>query len=281
MKKQRKSNRKTNKAEMAEAILQSTIATLVFSLIVIAVGTIFIFSQNANTPVTREEAIAYSGKLERYETGRNYRTLVFKDGSSYDVYPHTEGHELDESLEALEHSTMLHLLINPNNDYVAEIKTDYAELLNFESSQRNIASYDDGYVYIGIFMCAAGLFLIVYALLLSRHRRYEDEKKQKRSKHRIEGEDDRAIRRTDSSVKSRILLAAKVEEYDIVYRRRRSVNELVINGWIYDEIRGVIEFEHSLTASLGGHHIEVGLDSNDYSYILFDDKRVAEKRRIL
>ena len=48
--------------------------------------------------MTREEAISYSGELERYETGRNYRTLVFKDGSSYDIYPHTEGYELDETI---------------------------------------------------------------------------------------------------------------------------------------------------------------------------------------
>ena len=281
MKKQCKSNRKTNKNLMAEAILQSPIATLVFSLISIAVGLIFIFSQNANTPVTREEAISYSGELERYEKGRNYRTLVFKDGSSYDVYPHTEGYELDESLEALERGTRLYLLINPNNDYVAEIKADGTEILNFESSQRNIASYDDGYVYIGIFMCAAGVFLIVYALALSMHKRSEDEKKKKRSKYRIEGEDDRAIRRADSSIKSKILLETKVGEYDIVYRRRKSINELVINDWIYDEIKCVLEFEHALTAILGSHHIEVGLDSNDYSYILFDGKRVAEKKRIL
>ena len=260
--------------------MQSSVATLVFSLIAIAVGLIFIFSQNANTPVTREEAISYSGELERYETGRNYRTLVFKDGSSYDVYPHTEGYELDESLEELERGTKLYLLINPNNDYVAEIKTDDAELLNFESSQRNIASYDDGYVYIGIFMCAAGVFLIVYALALTRRKRSEDERKEKRSKFRIEGEDDRPIRCADSG-KSRILLAAKVEEYDIVYRRRKTVNELVINGWVYDEIKGVLEFEHSLTASLGGHRIEAGLDANNYSYILFDGNIISEKRRIL
>ena len=281
MKKHSVNKKKADKHIWAEAILHSPVATLVFSLICIAVGIIFIFSQNANTPVTREEAISYSGELERYETGRNYRTLVFKDGSSYDVYPHTEGYELDESLEALERGTMLHLLINPNYDYVAEIKADDTELLNFESSQRNIASYDNGYVYIGIFMCGAGVFLIVDALLLSSHIRHEYKKKQKRSKYRIEGEDDRAIRRADYSLKSRILLAAKVEEYDISYRRRKTVNELVINGWVYDDFKGVLEFEHALTANLGGHHIEVGLDSNDYSYILFDGEKIAKKKRIV
>ena len=269
----------SSKSAMAEAVLESPIDTIIFSLIAIAVGIIFILSQNTNTPIAREEAVSYSGELLRYETGKNYRTLVFADGEKFDVYPHTEGYQLDEALNSLESGTMLYLLINPNNDYVAEIKTNDYELLNFENSQRNIA-YDDGYVYIGIFMCAAGIFLIIYAFALSTHRHYESEKRKKRSKHRADGHNDRAIRYADSG-KSKILLKAKADEYEIVYRRRKSVNELVINGQVYDEKPCVIEFEHSLTATLNDHHFEVGLDSESYSYIMFDGNKIAEKKRII
>jgi len=260
-------------------VLASPAATIVFSIVSILVGIIFIISQNANTPVTREEALSYSGILEKYVTGKNYRTIVFNDGSTYDVYPHTEGYEFDEMMESLSRGTKLHLLVNPNSGYVAEIRTDSSELLNFDTSQRNIAAYDDGYVYIGIFMCACGAFLIVYATALLGHRRKETEKRQSKSKRQqAEGEDDRPIRRVDSD-KGRVLLEAKADKYDIVYRRQKAVNELVINGSVYDEIKGILEFEHSLTASLGGHRIEAGLDEDGYSYILFDKRRVAEKKR--
>ena len=271
--------RASDRHRWADAVLASPAATIVFSIISILVGIIFIISQNANTPVTREEALSYSGILEKYETGKNYRTIVFNDGSTYDVYPHTEGYEFDEMMESLSRGTKLHLLVNPNSGYVAEIRTDSSELLNFDTSQRNIAAYDDGYVYIGIFMCACGAFLIVYAIALLGHRRKKEKERQSKSKRRqAEGEDDRPIRRLDSD-KGRVLLEAKADKYDIVYRRRKAVNELVINGSVYDEIKGILEFEHSLTASLGGHRIEAGLDEDGYSYILFDKRRVAEKKR--
>lgn len=276
----KKSNKRSyGRSQWADAILASPTATVIFSIISILVGISFIISQNSNEPIPRSEATSHSGIFEKYETGKNYRTIVFNDGSTYDVYPHTEGYEFDEMMESLSSGTHLHLLVNPNNGYVAEIRTDSSELLNFDTSQRNIAAYDDGYVYIGIFMCACGASLTVYATALLGRRRKETEKKQSKSKRRqAEGEDDRPIRRVDSD-KGRVLLEATADKYDIVYRRQKAVNELVINGSVYDEIKGILEFEHSLTASLGGHRIEAGLDEDGYSYILFDKRRVAEKKR--
>lgn len=58
-------------------------------------------------------------------------------------------------------------------------------------------------------------------------------------------------------------------------------NELIINGSVYDERKAVFEFEHNLKATVGGHVIEAGLDSNNFSYILFDDELIAEEERFI
>ena len=83
------------------------------------------------------------------------------------------------------------------------------------------------------------------------------------------------------SVKVRILLEARVEEYEICYRRVKSVNELVVNGVVYDEKKGVIEFAHNLSAVVDGHTIEAGLSDDSYSYIMFDGECLANKQRLI
>jgi len=61
----------------------------------------------------------------------------------------------------------------------------------------------------------------------------------------------------------------------------RHVNELVVNGDVYDERRGIIEFEHRLTAVIDGHTIEAGLDRESFSYLLFDGEEISRKRRLI
>ena len=72
-----------------------------------------------------------------------------------------------------------------------------------------------------------------------------------------------------------------MKEYKICYRRIKSTNELVINGYVYDEKKGIIEFEHNLSARVDSHKFEAGLNSNSYSYIKFDGKIIAEKQRLI
>ena len=47
------------------------------------------------------------------------------------------------------------------------------------------------------------------------------------------------------------------------------------------DMREGIEFAHNLSAVIDGHKIEAGYDEDSYSYIIFDGKRIAEKRRII
>ena len=271
----------TKRRSAGGAVMQSTPAVLLTAVASIIFGLFFIFSQNANTPIPRSEAVAYSGMFEEYEVWHNYRTIHFLDGSSYEVYTHTETQAFQDRMKSLKKGTQLHILVNPNNDCVVEIKTDTEELLNFETSQKEIDSYDNGYIAIGIVACFAGAFLILYAIGSSNYKRKENARQLIKEKSRSDGQNDSAIRPADDSGKSKILLAVTVDEYKICYRRSKSVNELVVNGIVYDEKKGIIEFEHNLSAVIGGHKIEAGYDEDSYSYIMFDGKRIAEKRRII
>ena len=76
-------------------------------------------------------------------------------------------------------------------------------------------------------------------------------------------------------------LCMRVEGYEICYRRVKRVNELVINGIVYDEIKGVIEFPHTLSAAVDGHTIEAGLSEDSYSYITFDGECLVNKHRLI
>ena len=276
-----KKQKSSNRNSFGYDIMKSKPAVLVVAIAGILLGLFFIFSQNANAPIPRSEAVSYSGEFEEYEVWRNYRTIHFKDGSTYEVYAHTETQDFQNMMKSLEKGTKLYLLVNPNNDCVVEIKTDTEELLNFETSQAEIDSYDNGYIAIGIVACIGGVFLIWYVIASSNYKRKENERHIKKAKAVQVADGDIGLRRADSSVKSKTLLEATVEGYRICYRRVKRVNELVINGTVYDEKKGIIEFEHNLSAIIDGHRIEAGFDEDGYSYIILDGMRIAEKRRIV
>lgn len=256
--------------------MKSKASVLILAVASIIMGIFFILSQQANAPIPRSEAVSYSGEFEEYEVWRNYRTIHFKDGSQYEVYAHTETQAFQNTMKSLEKGTKLYILVNPNNECVVEIKTDTEELLNFETSQKEIDSYDNGYIAIGGVACFCGVFLIWYEIASSNYKRREDERQNKKARFAAQ-----TLRPADDSVKCKILLEATVKEYRICYRRVRSVNELVVNGAVYDEKKGIIEFDHRLSAVIDGHRIEAGFDGDGYSYIIFDGKQIAVKRRII
>ncbi len=89
------------------------------------------------------------------------------------------------------------------------------------------------------------------------------------------------LRKADTEVKSRTFLEAEESGYKIVYRRVKKVNELVVNGVVYDEYEAVIEYPHTLSAVVDGHKIEVQYDDKSHMYIIFDGKQIAKKLRLL
>ncbi len=248
-------------------IMNSIPVVLGTAIVAIALGLFFIFSQGANKPIQREEAVSYSGEFMKYDSSKNYCGIHFKDGSYYNVYAHTETSDFRDTMKALDEGTKLDILVNPNNNYVVEIKTENEELLNFELSQQEIDAYDNGYVVLGIFICIMGVALILYVIGSRNYKRKEDARHAARKA------------KADMAVKSRILLDANVEGYEICYRRVKSVNELVINGRVYDEKKGIFEFTHKLCATIDAHNMEAGCDEEGYSYIMFDGEVIDCKKR--
>ena len=276
-----KKKRISDRHSWMDYVLESKTGMIIVGILAILFGAFFALTQSGNKPIPRSEAIAYSGEFEEYERWDNYRTIIFKDGSTYDVYPHTETREFADTMGSLEKGTGLSILVNPNNDYVIEIKAGSRELLNFEESQAALDAYDNGYIAIGVCVCLGGVFLIVYGIFYTRHKGKEEAKHAKKVKRRAGGVGDNPVRRADRSVKVKILLETRVEGYEICYRRVKRVNELVINGIVYDEIKGVIEFPHTLSAAVDGHTIEAGLSEDSYSYITYDGECLVNKHRLI
>lgn len=88
------------------------------------------------------------------------------------------------------------------------------------------------------------------------------------------------IRRADTEVKHRVLLESNVAGHNVCYRRVKRVNELVIDGYVYAEIKMLVETAHTLSAVIGGHQIEAGFDGGCNSFIMLDGDVVAKKFRI-
>lgn len=87
------------------------------------------------------------------------------------------------------------------------------------------------------------------------------------------------LRMADMDVKAKILLEAEKDGLVITYRRVKRVNELVINGNVYDEYEALIENAHVLVGVVGGRTIEAGFDGFR-SYIKVDDELIAKKVRL-
>lgn len=139
----------------------------------------FILPVRYDVPIPREEAEEYVGYFEEFESRKKYKTIYFRDGSEFELYPYTDPDGIIESMINMENGTKLYLLINPNNQYVAEIRTETDELLNFETSQEATYEYKKGYVGIGVFMCIAS-----FIVLLMQPTKRKNSAKKTRSKKR-------------------------------------------------------------------------------------------------
>ena len=235
---------------LTDVFLEKMKTSILLRVLVVVVGVgvglfAFILPIRNYVPVAREDAEVYVGYFEKLESLRNFRTVCFQDGAEYELYPHT----------------------------IPE------ELLNFEISQQTTYNYHKGYVWIGAFMCIAPIIL---TLLLEFERKAEKKEtaRQKSKKAKIKDGahhvDTPPLRNADKVKKEKILLSANVKDYCVIYRRIRSVNELVVNGKVYDEMKAVIEFPHNLFANIGGHTIEAGYSDSSNSYIRFDGQTIAE-----
>ncbi len=87
--------------------------------------------------------------------------------------------------------------------------------------------------------------------------------------------------RSAEDVKSRVFLKADAADMHIVYRRVKHTNELIVNGFVYDEYEAIAEFAHTLAADINGHRIEAGFDGRAKVFINVDSEEIAKKTRLL
>ncbi len=89
----------------------------------------------------------------------------------------------------------------------------------------------------------------------------------------------RPLRHTDEEEKCKVFLEETVGAYHICYRRVKQLNQLVVNGYIYDEIKLLVEPPHELKAIVDGHLIAVGTNDKNRAYICFDGEEKKSKIR--
>ncbi len=86
------------------------------------------------------------------------------------------------------------------------------------------------------------------------------------------------LRSADFSVKSKTLLECTFLNHTIVYRRVKTVNELVIDGNVYAECNSKMLLTHSLFAVIDGHTIVAGLAANPPSFFITADNIILKQK---
>lgn len=81
--------------------------------------------------------------------------------------------------------------------------------------------------------------------------------------------------------KGRILIAANYEDLQISMKRTLGLTELIINGNVYDEVKGTIETEYSLIANVQNIKI-IGMykSTRSHMYLYANDVLIAKKLRL-
>ena len=264
-----------------EKLKTSILLKILLLVVCVAIGLFgFILPIRHDVPIAREKAEAHVGYFEKYKSTEEARTLYFQDGTEYKLHPYIEPDDLLVPLVTMKKGTKLFLLVNPNNHYAVEVRTETQELLNFDITQKAIFKYNKGYVFVGGAMCIAPVIILLLSISEKRAMIKENARQEAQKEKIAHGAHMPVLRDADSVRKGRILLSTSVKNFYIVYRRLGFVNELVVNGEVYDEMKAVIEYDHHLIANIDGHIIEAGLDSDaGGSYIRFDGQTVERKKR--
>ena len=96
----------------------------------------------------------------------------------------------------------------------------------------------------------------------------------------VDSEGNSNVLRKAEDEKCRVFVEAESNGMQIVFRRVKRTNELVINGCVYDEYVALAEFAHTLTAHINGHKIEAIYDGTSSVRIVVDSEIIAKKMRI-
>ena len=267
--------------------------SLFFQLALVAFGVFVwvcfcILPARKYAPIAREDAVTYVGYFEEVQTESADCMIVFSDGATYSLDPATKTEELTDALNELEKGTALTPTVNPKTGDVIEIRTGENELMNFDASQAAIFKWHNNSDkrWIGWTLLVLPIVAFLFIRIELYAERQEEDRQERRDVqelyYRRRGVDSPIQRIADTKKKGRVLASAKIRKYNVVYRRLGRVNELIVNGIVYDEKKALLEVAHKLCCTIDGHKIEAGYDARlRESYISFDDDVVSEKSRII
>lgn len=137
---------------------------VIFSVLCLIMTTVFINAFFTNTPIDKADAeektavyshyeVEYGPRISRYSTNNlDYIFLFFENGEKEFIRGVCANKDLYKALDCLEEGTVLHMLINPENNYIVELKADEEEILNFDYAQKKLRQNGAGFLCMGIFM---------------------------------------------------------------------------------------------------------------------------------
>ena len=243
--------------------------------------------------VDGDDAVESTGLLAAYDA--HDRVLTLQDGRSYTVYV-KEGKQANRfaaAMERQEPGTPLSFSLSYGPLYRLFGSDEPRCLVACATGEETLLEKADGMrqvnqmATLAMAMACLGVAAIVL-LVLSTALSARAEKRRLAACRAFERDKDiadTAPLRDAAVIKwCRTLAETEKDGYRICYRRLRNfTNELVVNGRVYAEKKGWLEASHALFAVVDGHRIEAGAMLVDgdryYSYIRFDGRRAAKKKR--
>ena len=264
---------------------KAAMLTIVVSYLLGTVILVFFLLTAVSARVNEQDAAGVTGQMRSYTVNDGIR---LDDGTVYLVYRQNQTVEFEDDMSRLPPDTTVSLLVVPDpfnaafhetTMYAVSVETENGVLLDLDAGLKAA----NASVLKMIVLCAAVLTLNMIALFCFACKMRAEAARQAASAAFYEGyvPTAGAHRTAETGMRYRVLASASNEAYQIVYRRVGTVNELVINGRVYDEKKTLFGWPHVLFAVVDGHRIEAGSVFTGWQwryacrYILFDGQQVA------
>ncbi len=148
---------------------------VVFAVLCLIMTIVFSNTFFSNKPIDKTVAIEKTAVYNHYEeeygwqtrrayNSLNYIVLFFESSEKEYIHGECADKELREALEALKKNTELHMLINPNNNYIIELKANEKELLNFDYAQKQLRQEGIGFLCLAVFLLVLCSYFIYKAI---------------------------------------------------------------------------------------------------------------------
>lgn len=134
----------------------------------------------SNKPIEKTEAIEKTAVFDYYEedygVGRrgansvDYIVLFLENGEKEEIRSACMNKYVWNDLKDLKKGTELHMLINPNNNYIIELQTDSKEILNFDFAQNRLFREGIAFLALAIFFFVGGFCYFVYKAITTKEK---------------------------------------------------------------------------------------------------------------